>query len=329
MLWFGIVLIAAGIALLWASADPFVLAAARLARIWGVSPVLVGALVIGFGTSAPELVVSSLAAARGELASSIGNVVGSNAANLSLVLGVSAVISPVVGQLRILRREGILAFIAMAAAAAAAWDDVLTRVEGLALAGSMAAAAALLVVWSRRDMAAGLAGAGASGGGFEDSPEDGAGGEERGAGREMLRVVMSLAGIVFGAWLMVEGGGRAAEVYGLTGGFVGATIFALGTSLPELVTAGAAARRKANELVIGNLLGSNMFNSFLVVGAAGVLGAGAIGERRIWEHAMMMVIGLLVGILAATGRRLGRIQGLVLLAAFVMFILVVSQQATV
>ena len=329
MLWFGIVLIAAGIALLWASADPFVLAAARLARIWGVSPVLVGALVIGFGTSAPELVVSSLAAARGELASSIGNVVGSNAANLSLVLGVSAVISPVVGQLRILRREGILAFIAMAAVVAAAWDDVLTRVEGLALAGSMAAAAALLVVWSRRDMAAGLAGAGASGGGFEDSPEDGAGGEERGAGREMLRVVMSLAGIVFGAWLMVEGGGRAAEVYGLTGGFVGATIFALGTSLPELVTAGAAARRKANELVIGNLLGSNMFNSFLVVGAAGVLGAGAIGERRIWEHAMMMVIGLLVGILAATGRRLGRIQGLVLLAAFVMFILVVSQQATV
>lgn len=329
MLWFGIVLIAAGIALLWVSADPFVLAAARLARIWGVSPVLVGALVIGFGTSAPELVVSSLAAARGELASSIGNVVGSNAANLSLVLGVSAVISPVVGQIRILRREGILAFIAMAAVVAAAWDDVLTRVEGLALAGSMAAAAALLVVWSRRDMAAGLAGAGASGGGFEDSPEDGAGGEERGAGREMLRVVMSLAGIVFGAWLMVEGGGRAAEVYGLTGGFVGATIFALGTSLPELVTAGAAARRKANELVIGNLLGSNMFNSFLVVGAAGVLGAGAIGERRIWEHAMMMVIGLLVGILAATGRRLGRIQGLVLLASFVMFILVVSQQATV
>ena len=329
MLWFGIVLIAAGIALLWVSADPFVLAAARLARIWGVSPVLVGALVIGFGTSAPELVVSSLAAARGELASSIGNVVGSNAANLSLVLGVSAVISPVVGQIRILRREGILAFIAMAAVVAAAWDDVLTRVEGLALAGSMAAAAAVLVVWSRRDMAAGLAGAGASGGGFEDGPEDGAGGEERGAGREMLRVVMSLAGIVLGAWLMVEGGGRAAEVYGLTGGFVGATIFALGTSLPELVTAGAAARRKANELVIGNLLGSNMFNSFLVVGAAGVLGAGAIGERRIWEHAMMMVIGLLVGILAATGRRLGRIQGLVLLASFVMFILVVSQQATV
>ena len=325
MLWLGIVLIAAGVALLWISADPFVLAAARLARIWGVSPVLVGALVIGFGTSAPELVVSALAAARGELASSIGNVVGSNAANLSLVLGVSAVISPVVGQMRILRREGLLAFTAMAAVFAAAWDDALTRVEGLALVGGMAAAAVLLMVWSRRDMAAGLAGAGASGADLEDGPGE----ADHRAGREMLRVVMSLVGIVFGAWLMVDGGGRVAEVYGLAGGFVGATIFALGTSLPELATAGAAARRKNNELVIGNLLGSNMFNSLLVVGAAGVLGAGAIGERRILEHVMMMVIGLLVGVLAVARPRLGRIQGLVLLASFVMFILVVSRQATV
>ena len=325
MLWLGIVLVAAGIALLWVSADPFVVAAARLARIWGVSPVLVGALVIGFGTSAPELVVSTLAAARGELASSIGNVVGSNAANLSLVLGVSAVISPVVGQIRILRREGIITLIAMAAAVAAAWDDELTRVEGLVLVGAMAAAAALLVVWSRRDMAAGLAGASVTDIDFEVDP----GGAGRRAGREMLRVLLSLVGIVFGAWLMVEGGGRVADVYGLAGGFVGATIFALGTSLPELVTAGAAARRKANELVIGNLLGSNLFNSFLVVGTAGVLGAGAIGERRIWEHVMMMVIGLLVGMLALTRRRLGRPQGIILLAAFVAFIITVSQNATV
>lgn len=310
--------------MLWVSADPFVVAAARLARIWGVSPVLVGALVIGFGTSAPELVVSTLAAARGELASSIGNVVGSNAANLSLVLGVSAVISPVVGQIRILRREGIITLIAMAAAVAAAWDDELTRVEGLALVGAMAAAAALLVVWSRRDMAAGLAGASVTDIDFEVDP----GGAGHRAGREMLRVLLSLVGIVFGAWLMVEGGGRVADVYGLAGGFVGATIFALGTSLPELVTAGAAARRKANELVIGNLLGSNLFNSFLVVGTAGVLGAGAIGERRIWEHVMMMVIGLLVGVLALTRRRLGRPQGIILLAAFVVFIIVVAQNAT-
>ena len=109
-----------------------------------------------------------------------------------------------------------------------------------------------------------------------------------------------------------------AEHYGLAGGFVGATIFALGTSLPELVTAAAAARRKANELLIGNLLGSNLFNSLLVIGIAGVVGAGAIGERRVGEHVMMLLIGVLVGVMAITRRRWGRRQGVVLLASFVL-----------
>ena len=327
MLWLGIVLIVAGIALLWVSADPFVVAAARLARIWGVSPVLVGALVIGFGTSAPELLVSSLAAARGELAESIGNVVGSNAANLSLVLGVSAVMSPVVGQLRILRREGVLTLMAMGAVVLVAWDDVLQRTEGLWLMAAMAVAAVSLVVWSRRDVRAGLAGITLDEAGvILDEDADGV---VHRASRELGRAFASLVGIVAGAWLLVEGGSKVADAYGLAGGFVGAIIFALGTSLPELVTVGAAARRKANELVIGNLLGSNLFNSLLVVGMAGVVGAGAIGERRVWEQITMMVIGLLVGIMAATRRRLGRLQGLVLLASFVLFIAVVAQNATV
>lgn len=316
MLWLGLILIVVGIALLWVAADPFVDAAARLARIWGVSPVLVGALVIGFGTSAPELVVSALAAVRGELASSVGNVVGSNAANLSLVLGFSVVISPVVGQLRIIRREGVITLLAMGAVVAIAWDDVLHRAEGIVLVAAMAVASLFLVRWSRQDVREGLAG--------HDELEVG---EDLRVSHELGRAFASLVGIVVGAGLLVEGGGGVAEHFGLAGGFVGATIFALGTSLPELVTAGAAARRKANELVIGNLLGSNLFNSLLVVGVAGVVGAGAIGERRVVEHAIMLLIGLLVGVLAITRRRLGRIQGVVLLASFVVFLAVVAQNA--
>ena len=319
MLWLGLILIAAGIALLWVAADPFVEAAARLARIWGVSPVLVGALVIGFGTSAPELVVSGLAAARGELASSVGNVVGSNAANLSLVLGASAVICPVVGQLRIIRREGVITILAMVAVVLVAWDDYLQRAEGILLVAGMAVASVFLVRWSKHDVRDGLAGAGG-----ED--DDGAGNHR--ASRELAKAFASLVGIVGGAALLVEGGGTVADHYGLAGGFVGATIFALGTSLPELVTAGAAARRKANELVIGNLLGSNLFNSLLVVGIAGVVGAGAIGERRVGEHVLMLLIGMLVGVMAITRRRLGRTQGVVLLASFVVFIGIVAQNAT-
>ena len=319
MLWLGLILIVAGVALLWVAADPFVDAAARLARIWGVSPILVGALVIGFGTSAPELVVSGLAAARGELASSVGNVVGSNAANLSLVLGFSAVICPVVGQLRIIRREGVITLLAMGAVFLVAWDDYLHRVEGILLVAGMAVAAVFLVRWSRRDMRDGMVGT-------PEADADDVGSHR--ASRELAKAFASLVGIVGGAALLVEGGGTVAEHYGLAGGFVGATIFALGTSLPELVTAGAAARRKANELVIGNLLGSNLFNSLLVIGVAGVVGAGAIGERRVGEHVMMLVIGLLVGVMAITGRRLGRTQGAVLLVSFVVFIAVVAQNAT-
>ena len=310
--------------MLWKAADPFVVAAARLARIWGVSPVMVGALVIGFGTSAPELVVSAVAAVRGELAESVGNVVGSNAANLSLVLGVSLVIAPVVGQLRVIRREGIITLAAMAAMMLAAWDDMLARWEGVLLVSGMAVTTVFLLAWSKRDVRTGLAGTAAG------SELDGMIGEAgHRAAPEIVRALVSLVGIVVGAWLLVEGGSQVADLYGLAGGFVGATIFALGTSLPELVTAVAAARRKANELVIGNLLGSNLFNSFLVVGVAGVVGAGHIGERRVWEQVMMMMIGVAVILMAATRPRLGRSQGLTLLGLFVVFIVVVGSNATV
>lgn len=324
MLWLGLVLIAAGIVLLWTSADPFVVAAVRLARIWGVSPVLVGALVIGFGTSAPELMVSAVAALRGELAESVSNVVGSNAANLSLVLGVAAVISPVVGQLRVIRREGAVTLLAMAALMAVAWDDALARWEGILLVAGMAVVTVFLVNWSRRDVRAGLAGT---------SPDPATEGDPvdtgRGAAPEVGRALMSIVGIVTGAWLLVEGGSRLADLFNLADGFVGVTIFALGTSLPELVTAIAAARRKANDLIIGNLLGSNLFNSLLVVGVAGVLGAGPVGQRRVWEYVVMMVIGMTVVVMAFLRSRFGRSQGAILLGMFGLFILVVGTNATV
>lgn len=320
MLALGLLFIAAGIALLWVAADPFVVAASRLAHLLGVSPILIGALVIGFGTSAPELLVSAIAAAQGELAESIGNVVGSNAANLSLVLGISVVIAPVVGQARVMRREGFVTLLAMAAVTVVVADEGLSRTEGFVLVGAMGIASLLLLTWSRRDLGNGLANLDLEG--IED-------GVEYRVGREVLVAVIAMGGVVAGAWLLVEGGRRVADVYGLSGGFIGATIFALGTSLPELVTAVAAARRNANDLVIGNVLGSNMFNSLLVIGAAALIGPGAVGENRIGEHVVMLGIGVLVGVFALTRNRMGRAEGVTLLAAFAIFVAVVSQNATV
>lgn len=318
---FNLLLIGAGVALLWIAADHFVAAATRLARIWRASPVLIGALVIGFGTSAPEMTVSVVAALRGELAESVGNVVGSNAANLSLVLGLSAVLAPMAGQARLIRREGLLALGAMAVATWAVWDDSLSGMEGWLLLAGMAAAVVLLFVWSNRDFRAGITPPAMAGLGDDE-------GEYRLRG-ELFRAIWSLGGIVAGSWLLVEGGDRTAQALGLAGGFVGATIFALGTSLPELATTLAAARRRANELVLGNLLGSNMFNSLLVLGTVGAVGPGAIGERRLGEYGVMMAIGALVIVLGVARRRLARSDGLALLASFAIFIAVVAQNTTV
>lgn len=320
MLILGIVLVLAGVAVLWFAADPFVVAAARLAHIWGLSPILIGALIIGFGTSAPELLVSGIAAARDQLPAAVGNVVGSNAANLSLVLGVSALISPVFGHARTMMREGVVTLLAMGAVFVVMWDDQLLAVEGVVLLSSMAVASVIIVVWSKRDVA--RVGATLDIDGVED-------GATYRVGRELGIAFLAILAVVFGAFLLNAGGDIVADELSLSGGFVGATIFALGTSLPELVTAIAAARRKANDLVVGNVLGSNIFNSLLVVGASATIGPGLLAQRRINEMIVMMGIGIFAAVLTIRGNRLSRFEGALLVAAYAGFIAVTAQQATV
>lgn len=319
MLILGVALVAAGIAVLWRAADPFVVAAARLAHLWGMSPILIGALVIGFGTSAPELLVSSIAAFRDNLPAAVGNVVGSNAANLSLVLGISALISPVFGHSKTMRREGLVTVLAMAAVVWAMWDDRLDRLEGSWMLGGMVIASLLLIMWSRRDVA--TLGVVLDIEGVEE-------GETYRVGRELLVALLSIVAVVLGAALLNEGGEIIADELSLSGGFVGATIFALGTSLPELVTAIAAARRRANDLVVGNVLGSNIFNSLLVVGAAASISPGILTERRLNELLVMMGIGVFAALLTVSRNRLSRVEGFALLAAYGVFLAATAQQAT-
>jgi cation:H+ antiporter len=319
MLFLGILLVAIGIILMWVAADPFVVSAARLAYLWGLSPVLIGALVIGFGTSAPELLVSGIAAGRGELEAAVGNVVGSNAANLSLVLGVSALIAPVSGHRRTMRREGVVTMAAMIGVTIVMWNDVLSRTEGIMLLAGMGAASALLVVWSNRDMASGV---------VQLDIEGVEPGATYRVSKEARTALLSIGAVVVGAALLNQGGNVVADELGLSGGFIGATVFALGTSLPELVTAIAAARRRANDLVVGNVLGSNIFNSLLVVGTAATIGPGVLDERRISEMIVMLAIALLAGILTITGNRLTRFEGAALLGGYAIFIATTAQQAT-
>lgn len=306
---FGLVLL--GLVLLTVSADRLVLSAGRLSRLWGMSPVLIGALVIGMGTSAPELLVSGVAAARGELPMAFGNVIGSNVANLSLVLGVSVMILPVAGHLRTIKREGLLMLTAVVAFSAVVWDGSVTVVEGILLLTGMVLSAMALVAWSQHDVAEGLV----------EINLDTVVPRGNGARVEIIVGLVALAATLGGADILVRGARLVAQELNLSEGFVGLSLVAVGTSLPELATGIAAARRRENALVIGNVLGSNVFNSLGVAGTAAIIGGGSTQIHFGAPIVFMLVISTLAGVLTATGNRLVRWEGAVLVASYIGFLM--------
>lgn len=293
-----------GLAALGLGADRFVLSAARLSRSFGLSPVLIGALVVGLGTSAPELLVSGLAAARGEVEISVGNVVGSNTANLTLVLGSTALLAPVISRVKTIRREGGVMLVAMAGMSFLLWDRHLDRAEAAILLGAMVGVILLMVGWSRRDPAEDLD-AGVGSGGIT---------------KELAVGIVALAATLAGADVMVRGAVRIADELGVSSAFVGLVIVAVGTSLPELATAVAATRRGETDIVLGNVVGSNLFNSLAVIGTAGLIGPGSFGEEFRVAMALSLAAAVLAGVFVLSGRRLNRIEGALLLGVFVAFV---------
>ena len=288
-----IVFILVGIALLAFSADRAVEAAEQISEHLGVSPVVVGALVVGLGTSLPEMVVSGLASAqRDTIDLAIGNIVGSNAANLTLVLGTGALILPLTGQRATLRREGFLMLAAAALFSLFIIDDHLARWEGAVLLVAMVIAAATIATGPSAE---------------PETKSVDAHGESReevdsdltNTGQDRLRTVflwtlLGLVGVVVGAQLLVTGATTVAESLGASEAFIGLTVVAIGTSIPELATTVASARRGSVSLIIGNVLGSNVFNSLAVGGVAGLVGTGVISEPVMASAAVMMAISVLI-----------------------------------
>jgi cation:H+ antiporter len=294
----------AGLVLLTVAADRLVLAAARLSRLSGLSPILIGAVVVGLGTSLPEMLVSGLAAAEPDgLDLALGNIVGSNVANIALVLGLSVVLSPIVGQGKILMREGGLMLVGMALLTVFAWDGGLSLAEGVLLGVGLLVALSLLVIWSRRDGAA------------IDLEEIGDTADIN-PRTEILFGVGSLGVTLLGAQLLVTGAEQVALGLGVSEALIGLTLVAIGTSLPELATALAAARRNENDLVLGNVLGSNLFNALGVGAVAGIIGDGSFDADFNPSMVAMLAIAVLAGILAIIGNRLDRWQGAVLLVCY-------------
>ena len=311
----GLVLSVVGLVVLSLAAGQFVRGAARLAVVLRMAPIVVGAIVVGFGTSAPEMLVSALAAANGRLDIGVGNIIGSNVANISLVLGAASFVAVVPVSSGVVRRDAAVSVAAVALFALLVQGD-LGRVEGLVLLVALGAWFVLVLYGAR---------AGAGQAEREDLSEL-VGEDPPALGVEALRTVVSLGLVAGSAFVLVEGAERLADALNLSGGFVGYTMVAVGTSAPELVTAVIAARQRETELLVGNLLGSNVFNSLAVGGVIGLVGAGPVGDVALQTigSLMMVVICAVSWVAMARGQRVRRIDGVVLMGLWVVSIVLLA-----
>lgn len=251
-----------GLAILVRSADWFVDGAAGTARVLGLPPLIIGMLVVGFGTSAPEMLISGISAADGASGIALGNAWGSNIANIALILGVSAMVHPVAVQSRILLIELPILVGATVIGALLVIDGVISRPEALILLVAMLG----FVFWSIR-----------TGKTHGDDPlagefsaaEEGA--EAVSSRTYLFRLLLGLVLLIVSSRIMVWGAVGIATALGVSDLVIGLTIVALGTSLPELASSVAAARRGEHDLILGNVIGSNLFNTLAVVGVGAVI----------------------------------------------------------
>lgn len=330
-----LVYLVGGLAVLIFAADRLVTAAVRISRFLGISAVLIGAVIVGFGTSAPEFLVSGLAAAEGHLDLAMSNVISSNISNVTLVLGSAAVLTTLASRRSIVRREGALMFAAVVALALALADGWIQLWEGALLGLGMIGAVYLLVRWSRVDGPVPMVfdeddggrveddGGGATGTGEGDDDDAGSNRRDRAAiGREIVIGLVALVFTLLAADFLLDGAVGFGERLGLSPAFLG-LLTGVGTSLPELSAALAGARRRHADLVLGNVMGSNIFNSLGVAGVAAVLGSGELQHIGPGLLIVMVLACALAGAFANTGQRIIRAEGITLLIGFIIYVAMV------
>jgi cation:H+ antiporter len=310
----GLIFAVAGLIVLAFAADHFVAGAARVAASFKVSPVVIGAVLVGFGTSAPEMVVSGIAAGQGDLDIGVGNIIGSNVANISLVLAAAAVVRTIPVDSATLRREVPISVASVLVFALLVQGEI-TRFEGALLALLIFS---FLVVVLRSSSSSDVS--------FDDDVDGIVGDDPVAVWREAFRALAGFVFVVGSSYFIVDGAERVANALELSGGFVGFTLVALGTSAPELITSVQAARQGETELLVGNLLGSNVFNSLAVGGIIGLVGPGPVLDTTLAEtgSVLMVVIVITSAVFMLIGGSVGRNKAFVLFFLWVVSVVVLS-----
>ena len=310
-----ILAIMAGFVILVWSADKFVSGAASVAKHLGMPSLLIGILIVGFGTSAPEMVVSAIAAMQGNPALALGNALGSNIVNITLILGVTAIVAPISVKSKIVRKEIPLLLLIVLLAGYILVDNALTFNEGIVLIFGFF----LLIGWS---IFAAIKGKGDA---LEAEMDNELIEHEMSLRAGVIWLIIGLFLLIASSRLLVWGAIGVATEFGVSDLIIGLTIVALGTSLPELAASIIAARKGEHDIAIGNVVGSNMFNILAVIGIATLIAPMNNIALEVLQRDWLIMLVLTIALLIMTYRfkkqdgKITRIKGMFLVVAYVAY----------
>lgn len=303
--------IIAGLILLVWSADKFVEGSATTASHFGMPPLLIGMVVVGFGTSAPEMAVSALAASQGNPGLALGNAYGSNITNIALILGITVLLAPIAVHSQVMRKELPILILVTAFAGWQLWDGNLSRMDAIGLMLVFVVLIGWSIYQSFRQPDDALA---------KEMTEEVHAMPLR---KALLWLVVGLLLLIVSSRILVWGAVDLATMFGISDLVIGLTIVAVGTSLPELASSIIAARKGEHDLALGNILGSNLFNTLAVVGIAGLIAPMSVAPEVLARD--FPVMGALTLVLFAMcygfrgAGRINRFEGGALLLAFVAY----------
>jgi cation:H+ antiporter len=305
-----VIALAAGLIVLVWSADRFVDGAAALAKHWGMPPLLIGMIIVGFGTSVPEMIVSAFASLQGSPELALGNAYGSNITNIALILGITALVNPIRVGSSIVRLEMPILLAVTVFAGVELYTGNLTRLDAILLL-LMFAALMGWTFWQNAHKGADS---------FAAEVVEQLSGSQMTAAAAMLWTAVGLLLLVASSRALVWGAVEIATALGVGNLVIGLTIVALGTSLPELASSLAAVRKNEHDIALGNILGSNLFNTLVVVGIAGLISPLTIPPDVLSrDYPVMAAITLLLYLLVYGFRNKGllsRTKGMLLLAGY-------------
>ena len=297
----------AGFLLLMWSADTFTDNGAKIARIFNISPLVIGLLILGFGTSAPEMLVSGLAAYDGHPEMSIGNAFGSNILNIGLVLGVTAIILPITVEKSVLKKEWLFLFLSTLIVGFLLLDGFLSFTDGLILLSLLLLFLINVFRESKKNS-------------LTDSDSLEINSQKNEKGRIWLLLIVSLIILVSSARLVVWGGTRLALSFGVSDLIIGLTVVALGTSLPELAVSISSALKKQHQMVIGNIIGSNLFNTLGVLAIPGLILPFQIPPEVMSRDFFFMLMFTLLVLILSMRLKISRFGGFILLTALAIYL---------